>query len=224
MLVSVIVPTLNEESVIEGTLSSLPREESLEIVVVDGGSLDRTVELVRELPVTLVRSARGRARQMNAGAQAAKGDVFLFLHADCRLGRGWLQALRVAMEDGFAGGCFTQRIDSPRRIYRLIEWMGNTRARKTGIYFGDQAIFSRRGIFFDLNGYDEVEIFEDVMFSRKLSRCGKTGVLPPKLMVSPRRWEERGIVRTTLLFWFLTIGYMLGVSTRRLKGFFDDVR
>jgi len=222
--ISVIIPAYNEEGVIGRTLESLCAMGAGEIIVVDGDSSDRTIQIARSFPVRVIAAPRGRAVQMNRGAEASRGETLLFLHADCRFGPEAIGHIQSAIAQGFAGGCFSQRIDSPRIVYRFIETSGNLRARLSGVFYGDQGIFARRDVFFEIGGFDEVELFEDVLFSKKLSAAGSVIMLRERIIASPRRWERTGVVKTTLLYWRVTAGFILGVNTRRLKRLYRNVR
>ncbi len=161
---------------------------------------------------------------MNEGAKAARGDILVFLHADCIIDGKALAAVSKAVEGGFAGGCLSQRIDSKGWIYRFIESSGNIRARLSRVFYGDQAIFVRKDVFDRAGGFDEVELLEDIMFSKKIKKAGSTCVLKEKVYSSPRRWKKQGILRTTLTNYLITGGLFLGVSPGRLKKIYHDVR
>ncbi len=223
-MISIIIPVYNEEVAIDRTLSALPFGEGIEVIVVDGQSDDGTMDVVRQYPVKVVTSPRGRALQMNAGASVARGDVLLFLHADCLLEKEGLKAIEKQVSLNFVGGCFTHKIDSPKWIYRWIEASGHLRAEFFKIFYGDQAIFVRRDIFERMGGFEPVPLFEDVIFSRKLRHSGKTIVLGDHATVLPRRWEKAGLVKTTLLNWILTSGFILRVSTDRLAKLYKNIR
>jgi rSAM/selenodomain-associated transferase 2 len=195
-----------------------------EVIVVDGGSSDRTVEMAERFPVSVIHTGKNRACQMNAGAGEAKGDTLLFLHADTSLEEGGIEAVQSCARDGYVGGCFTHRIDSDRVIYRIIAASGNLRAKLFGVFYGDQGIFVRKDVFLRMGGFDEVRLFEDVIFSKRLRGEGKVKVLSKKAHCSPRRWERQGIVKATLINWLVTIGFLLGISPTRLKRVYRDVR
>jgi rSAM/selenodomain-associated transferase 2 len=223
-VISIIIPVFNEEAAIERTLKSLPYGKDLEVIIVDGQSNDRTMDIVGQYPVKVITSPRGRAVQMNAGACAAKGNILLFLHADCVIAAEGLRIIAKQVLLNYVGGCFTHKIDSGKWIYRWIESSGNLRAELFKIFYGDQAIFVRRDIFEQIGGFDNVPLFEDVLFSRQLRQLGKTIVLDSSATVLPRRWEKRGIVKTTLMNILLSWGFILGVSTQRLAKFYKNIR
>lgn len=218
-MVSVIIPTLNEGPRLAPLLASLHAVvPEPEIVVVDGGSGDATPEVVRRFPrVALIVSPRGRARQMNAGARAATGDVLLFLHADTVLPAGALEAVAAAFRlPGVVGGRFDVRFDSTRPIFKLIAAMMNLRSRASGIATGDQAIFVRRHVFAALGGYPDIPLMEDVEFSRRLKRQGRLAFLDLRVTTSARKWQQEGVARTILLMWTLRLLYVVGVPPARL--------
>jgi len=154
---------------------------------------------------------------MNAGARAARGDVFLFLHADTRLPDGALAAVEAAVTNaGVVGGRFDVSFDNPRPVFGMIAWFMNLRSRWSGISTGDQAIFVRREVFEAMDGYPEMPLMEDVELCRRLKRRGR--LLPLRLAVrtSARKWERDGAVRTILLMWALRFLYTAGVSPIQL--------
>lgn len=223
-MISVIIPVLDEETILGGTLDALSRLSGPhELIVVDGGSEDRSVEVARR-HARVVRAERGRARQMNAGAREAAGDILLFLHADCTLEPGSLIAARQAIGRGAAGGCFRQRILATGPIYRIIEKSGDIRASLFPYFYGDSGLFIRRDLFFRLGGYPEVPIMEEVVLTRALKKAGPVRLLRQRIFISARRWQGRGAVRTTLRNWAITAKYHLGVSPEILAREYPVVR
>lgn len=223
-IISIIIPVYNEECIINTTLASLPYSDNIEIIVVDGQSEDRTVEFAKQYPVKVIQCFKNRAIQMNEGARIAKGDIFLFLHSDCLLEDDGLEEISHTLSNGYIGGCLSQRINSNKSIYRFIEASGNIRARLFRVFYGDQAIFVRRDIFFKIGGFDNVSIFEDVLFSKKMKKEGKTKILNKKIFISPRRWEKNGPIKTTFINWILTLGFLLNMPFDSLKRIYRDIR
>jgi rSAM/selenodomain-associated transferase 2 len=222
---SVIIPTWNEELVLAETLRRLRDEDPFEVLVVDGGSRDRTVAIAREATDRVLTAPRGRAAQMNRGAVEARGDALLFLHADCWLETGALREAEFWLRRPWvAGGCFRMAVPRPQRLYRSIEACATARVKLTGIIYGDQGIFVRRETFERLGGFPTIRLMEDVYFSRKLRRCGRVVVAQHRIVVSARRWERVGIVRQTLRNWALTAAAMCGIHPDRLAAWYPAVR
>lgn len=217
--ISIIIPALDEAAGIRDTLAPLQalRARGHEVVVVDGGSTDGTPELARPLADQVIASARGRARQQNAGAGAAAGDVLLFLHADTRLPEGAdalvLDGLRGA---GRGWGRFDVRLSGAHPMLRVVERMMAVRSRLTGIATGDQAIFVRRDWFARAGGFPEIPLMEDVALSGTLRGMGRPLCLRARVVTSSRRWEQRGVWRTIALMWRLRLEFALGADPARL--------
>ncbi len=218
-MLSIIVPALDEAANLERLLPDLDALcPGAEVIVVDGGSSDRSASVVRAWPhVRYLVSERGRARQMNAGARVARGDIFLFLHADTRLPGGAAAAIARALADpAVVGGRFDLRFSSPRWPFRLIAAFMNWRSRLTRVATGDQAIFLRRAAFEAIGRYPDIPLMEDVDLSARLKRLGQIRCLRLKVTTSPRKWEQEGILRTMLLMWTLRLLYFCGVNPVRL--------
>jgi rSAM/selenodomain-associated transferase 2 len=222
MHLSVIIPALNEGSQIRRTLRSLEpfRARGAEVIVIDGGSVDDTLAIATSFADSVLRTARGRALQMNAGAGAARGEILLFLHADCipppeadmlvlqQLGpKGW--------------GRFDVSLAGTYPMFRMIERLMNLRSRLTGIATGDQGIFVRRELFFAVGGYPNIPLMEDLALSKRLKRTGRPLCLQDRIITSSRRWEEQGIIRTVLLMWRLRLAYFFGAEPGRLAKIYD---
>jgi rSAM/selenodomain-associated transferase 2 len=221
--ISVIVPALDEASCIEDTVRSAA--EADEVLVVDGGSRDATRGLAEGVGARVVTGERGRARQMNAGADAADGQVFVFVHADTRLPDGFADEIRQVLSDGRAGwGRFDIRFDAGGRFLRLIARLINARSRLTRVATGDQAIFAEARLFRELGGYREMPLFEDVDLCRRLKRSRPMAVPRSPAITSSRRWRTDGTLRVTFRMWALKLAYLAGVSPDRLAKHYRDVR
>jgi len=222
-MLSIIIPVLNESQHLTVLLPALLRAcPGAEVIVADGGSTDDTRAVVARQPAArLVEGARGRARQMNAGAAVARGDVLLFLHADTWLPGGAPLAISVALRDpAVVYGRFDVRFDNPRWPFRLIACLMNARSRLSGICTGDQAIFVRRQAFDRLGGFPDIPLMEDVAFARRLKRAGRLAGLRTRVTTAARKWEREGILRTILLMWALRFLYFVGVSPARLHAWY----
>ena len=223
MSVSIILPTLNEESCLGETLRLLRAQRPHEILVADGGSTDATCAIA-VVADRLLQGARGRAAQMNLGAAHATGDVLLFLHADCRLETGALEAAERCLRRGAAAGCFRMRVDAAGAVFRLIDYCATARVRLTGLIYGDQGLFVRRALFEKIGGFPPLQLMEDVFISKTLRRHGRIVVAPQRITASARRWRKTGVVRQTLRNWMLTALAVGGVPPDRLAAFYPVVR
>jgi rSAM/selenodomain-associated transferase 2 len=188
------------------------RARGHEVIVVDGGSSDATAELAAPLCDQLLKSDKGRALQMNAGARAARGHALIFLHADTRLPPQADERVLAALA-GAQWGRFDVRIDGRHPLLPVVACAMNVRSRLTGIATGDQAIFVRRDAF---EGFPELPLMEDVAFSRSMKRRGRPACLRERVHTSARRWEQGGVLRTIVLMWRLRLLYFLGVAPQRL--------
>ncbi len=223
MRLSVIIPSLNEEENLPQALASIPAGS--EVIVSDGQSKDRTAEIAAQQGAQVVSGPPGRGTQMNLGAQAARGDALLFLHADCALGAGAEGAIRKAFRDPkVVGGCFRLVIVPTRWSLRLVAFGSNQRARRFQLPYGDQAVFVRRSDFEAVGGYPEIPIMEDVELVRKLRRRGRLLCLQETVTTPARHWNALGPFTTTLVNWATISLYFLGVSPNRLAPFYHRWR
>jgi rSAM/selenodomain-associated transferase 2 len=224
MRISVIIPTINEEALIERAVASSWEAGADEVLVVDGDSSDKTTERARAAGAQVIIGPLGRAVQQNLGAERATGDVLLFLHAD-----NWLAAtigsqLRECLQDEtILGGAFRQQIDASGRLYRWLEWGNAARVQRRGLAYGDQAIFMRREVFEQLGRFPDVKLMEDLLLMRAFRKRSRPVLLPGPVHVHPRRWQQRGVVRQTLLNWALLGARTVGVSPDRLARFYSPV-
>lgn len=237
MTISVIIPTLNEESALPPTLEHTFQLGFSEIIVADGGSIDRTRDIVLQFalsqerraitdcPVMAVTTPPGRACQMNAAAELTRGDVLLFLHADTKLPDRAKQRIAEALRDrSCVGGRFDVRFDRPTRLGWIISSMMNIRSRLSGIATGDQAIFVRRDVFERMRGYSPIPLMEDLDFTRRLKKLGRVAAVRDTVTTSYRRWAQQGPARTIVLMWTIRLLYWLGVNPHVLSRFYTDAR
>ena len=217
--ISVVVPVLDEADTLAQSLRPLQsvRAHGVEVIVVDGGSRDRTRCVASPLCDRLLDAPRGRARQMNTGAAHARGRVLLFLHADTQLPSGWAELVRDALGNrGREWGRFDVRLDGAHPMLRVVERAMNLRSRLSGIATGDQAIFVTRGAFRAAGGFPDIALMEDVALSRALRARSRPVCLRATALTSSRRWERNGIARTIVLMWRLRLEYALGGDPERL--------
>jgi rSAM/selenodomain-associated transferase 2 len=215
---SVVVPALNEAVICAERLERLQplRAAGHELILVDGGSRDGTAGLARPLVDRLLVTPAGRARQMNAGAAAAGGDVLWFLHLDSQVPTDAADRLLAAVTGGAPWGRFDLRLDGRAPMLRVVERMINLRSRVTGVATGDQGIFVTGGLFEAVGGFPELPLMEDIALSDRLRRRHRPACLTPPIVTSARRWERDGVWRTILLMWFLRGAYRLGADPRWL--------
>lgn len=224
-MITIVIPIYNEEKILsEKTFQFRNLSKNAELIFVDGESSDKSCSIAADFG-KVIQSKKGRGSQMNSGARSAAGDVLLFLHADTIISAGALSVIEEAVNNrGFVGGCLTQRIDSDAFIYRLIEGQGNIRARIDKIFYGDQGIFVKKDVFDRIGGFPEVAIMEDVLFTQQLRKIGKTVILPDKIIVSPRRWEKKGIILTILIYNLIIILFRLKAPLHKIKRLYKEIR
>jgi rSAM/selenodomain-associated transferase 2 len=224
---SVIVPMLNEERAIAPTLDAITAGASgaeviVEVIVVDGGSSDRSRDEARPRCARLLVAPRGLARQMNVGAATAEGDALAFVHADTLVPSTFARDIAVALADpAVVGGRFDLRLDDDAPMLRLIGWLISVRSRLSRTGTGDQAIFVRREVFERLGGYRDIALCEDLDLARRLKRAGRVACLRSQVTASARQWRERGVLATTARMWFIRIAFLLGVSPSRLAHLYN---
>lgn len=223
--VSIIVPVLNEAPLIENFLRQLrARAPETEIIVVDGGSSDQTAERAAPLCDQLIRTTAGRARQMNAGAAVARGDVLWFLHVDVEVPPRCLDEIAASLADPkVAGGFFRIRLPGSRLVYRLTDEFAHYAGILLGMRCGDHGMFCRRNHFLAVGGFPEVPLMEDVEFFSRLRRRGRVLCNRERLLVSARRYEAVGATRLTLAFGLIGLLYRFGVPLPLLSRIYRRV-
>jgi rSAM/selenodomain-associated transferase 2 len=224
--ISVIIPAVEEAETLPKTLSTIPMSGDEELIVVDGGSSDGTVEIARQYAHKVYETRRGRGWQMDFGAREAEGDILLFLHADCLLPEDAFESMRDALgESEVVAGAFDLRIDHPARRFRAVEWGANLRSHVTSIPYGDQGLFMLAETYRQVGGFRDLPIMEDIDMGRRLKKKGRIVFLPSPVTTSPRRWLREGTVYTTVRDWTLALAYIvLGVSPEKLLRHYRDVR
>lgn len=222
MRFSIIIPTLNEAAVIEPTLQAIQtlRDRS-EIIVVDGGSDDDTRQIAALSVDRVFACAAGRARQMNLGAQHARGDVLIFLHADTLIPNHALQAIDKALQNK-SWGRFDIILTGQHFMFPVISQMMNWRSCLTAIATGDQVMFCNAALFHAVGGFPEIALMEDIALSRLLKQQGRPACLADKVISSGRRWEKQGVFRTILLMWSIQLRYYLGQKPERLARLYQE--
>ena len=226
-MLSIIIPCLNEAGGIAEALGALAplRARGVEVVVADGGSSDNTVEWARPLADQVVTATRGRAMQMNAGAAQARGDVLLFLHADCRLPSRAddliVDGLNRAQK---TWGRFDVSLEGAHPLLRSVAAMMNLRSRITGVSTGDQGLFITRSLFEAVGRFPQIALMEDVALTKHLKHHGAPLNLRHRMQVSGRRWEKHGVLRTIVLMWRLRLQYWLGADPGKLASAYQPHR
>lgn len=216
---AIIVPILNEIQTLPALLEHLRhwQQRGAEVLLVDGGSQDRSGETARALGFPVLDAPPGRARQMNAGARASRADNLLFLHADTRLPADADRQVLTALSRTDRGwGRFDVQIEGRSRMLPLIAWLMNRRSRLTGIATGDQALFIRRRLFEQVGGFPEQPLMEDIEISKRLKRITPPICLSSRVITSGRRWDRHGSWRTILLMWQLRWAYWRGTPASQL--------
>jgi uncharacterized protein len=224
MKISIVIPTLNEAAHLPATLAAMTygrsktiSDHDCEVIIADGGSQDQTREIGLASGVVVVSSNSGRATQLNQGAAAATGDIFLFLHADTRLPPNWAELVAQTLANPQTiAGAFELAIDSPHWGLRLVEWGVKVRSRHFQLPYGDQAIFLRAKTFHQLGGFPEIPIMEDFQLVKQLQKMGRIAIVPAAVLTSARRWEQRGILQTTGLNQLMIVGFYVGIAPDRL--------
>lgn len=215
--ISIIIPVLNEASKITKTVTVAKSGKNVEILVVDGGSQDNTVEIVQALGLKVLFASPSRANQMNVGAKAATGEILLFLHADTHLPAKFDHSVRrVLCQPKTIAGAFAMQIDGSLRGLRLIEKGVNWRSHFLSLPYGDQAIFVKTETFKALGGFPQLPIMEDFEFVLKLRNCGRIAIIPTPVITSSRRWQKLGVWQTTIMNQLAIAAYFLKIPPERI--------
>lgn len=224
--ISIIIPTLNEEGHLERLLvqvSKYATDVSHELIVVDARSTDRTREIAKEYCDHILISAPGRGGQLNRGASVATGEILWFLHADTQISLDCIPKLLHQVSEGRRGGCFRLQFTDLHWPYRMIAWGSNLRAKHLKSFYGDQGIFVERELFWNLGGFQEIPIMEDLEFSQRLRKAAPVRLVDAPLVTSPRRFQK-GILRTLLLMQILKLAFYLKVDPKVLAKWYGAGR
>ena len=225
MKVSIIVPTLNEELVLEKTLTQFQQLSPHELIVSDGGSDDAPRNIAGRFSHRVITGSAGRALQMNVGADEATGDILLFLHADSRIEpESYRKMLQCMQNPKWIGGAFTLCIESGKWSLKLIALLANIRSKYFGVAYGDQGFFVRKEVFKDMNGFSPIPICEDLDFYYRLRKKGSVILLKEKAHTSPRRWTNEGIFFTTVRNFIIAVLFGLGFPPHILTKWYLAIR
>jgi rSAM/selenodomain-associated transferase 2 len=220
-IISIIIPVLNEATIIKQTLSQLTQYSEIEIIVVDGGSEDDTVAIAKSTAKVITVIGKGRAGQMNAGADVAQSDILLFLHADTQLPPNFSELVSKTLnQNQIIAGAFELAIDGSDISLRGIEMLIKVRSRFLSLPYGDQAIFISKQAFIEAGGFANLPIMEDFEFIQRIKNKGKIAIAPAAVTTSGRRWQKLGVWQTTLTNQLIIAGYYLGISPPKLSKFY----
>ncbi|MFA5984674.1 MAG: TIGR04283 family arsenosugar biosynthesis glycosyltransferase [Methylococcaceae bacterium] len=225
MQFSIIIPTLNEAEIIDSCLTTLqPLRGQCQLIVVDGGSSDATLELAAKLADVVITSGQGRAKQMNAGAMLAQAELLIFLHADTTLPDNALQLIQSQISPTQPWGRFDIRLIGCHPMLAIIAAMMNLRSQLTGIVTGDQTFFMTKTAFIQVGGYPDLALMEDISISAALNRLSRPLCLKAKVSTSARRWQKFGIGKTILLMWSLRLRFFFKQNTAYLAELYNQGR
>jgi len=219
--ISIIIPVLNEATIIKQTLGQLTQYSEIEIIVVDGGSQDETVAIAKTSAKVITAIGKGRAGQMNAGANLAQSEILLFLHADTQLPANFIDLVtKTLQQHQTIAGAFELAIDGSEMALRWVEMLVKLRSHLLSLPYGDQGIFISKSAFIEAGGFADLPIMEDFEFIRRIKRKGRIAIAPAKVTTSDRRWQKLGVWQTTLINQLMIAGYYLGISPTKLSQFY----
>lgn len=222
--ITIVIPALNEEKYIEQTIRSAQNSKHVEILVVDGGSTDKTIDKAIKAGARVIHSTSGRAKQLNCGAQQAKAEFIIFLHADTKLPANYAESVQSTLYNKkYIAGAFKLSLSSKKKGMNFIAKVANWRAQIFQFPYGDQALFMKSTHFKEMKGFAEIPIMEDFELVCRLRKIGKIKICEKKVITSARRWEKKGIIMTTLINQMMVIGYLLRIPLPNLAEFYGTV-
>lgn len=225
MAISVVIPVMNESAYLAQTLATVYAAADVEVIVVDGGSRDDTVQIAKAFGAAVIHSQLGRAVQMNAGAAIATAPNLLFLHADTCLPIGYDSLIyQTLAQPGVAAGAFNLAIAGAQIGLRLVEWGVKWRSHLFHMPYGDQGIFLKAEIFHQLGGFPNLPIMEDFVLVKQLNKLGKVAIVAAKVSTSNRRWKTLGICKTTLINQMMILGYFVGIPSNTLARWYRSIK
>ena len=219
-MISVIIPTYNEEQIIGQLLTSLISVPSLEIIVSDGGSQDATRSICEGFAIQFISGLLGRGTQQNAGARRATGDILCFLHADSKLENRVFEEIQQTVEQGREWGCCTLSFDAKGLFFKYLAWISNLRAKYFSVCFGDQGIFCTAELFLAVGGFRQYPLMEDLDLSKRLRKVSRANVIHGKIVTSARRFTQGGSWRTLIKMQVLQLLFHLGVNPDKLASIY----
>ncbi len=226
---SIVIPVLNEEVALPVILNDIKECEqdvpfSIECIVVDGGSEDKSVEICKKYQVAVYQAKRGRGPQLRTGAQKSAGEVLLFLHADSRLtAQHCLKAVLTVQNDDVIAGGFKLKFNDDHFLMKFVEWLNLIRLHCTKVFYGDHGIFLQRDKYEAVGGFLSLPIFEDINFSRRLKRLGKVVITSPPLVTSSRRFRAGGIIRTVIKMTLIYMLYWLKMPPEKIVRLYQKI-
>lgn len=222
---SIIIPVLNEEKCLPQCLQVIPKQEDIEVIVIDGGSCDKSMAIAKQYGCRNEIVVGGRAKQLQRGAAIAQGNALLFLHGDCLLPTNFVTVIKETLEqDDVSCGAFSLAINAQGLKYKIVSWGANLRSRRSNLPYGDQGLFMKKTIYDRAGGFPTMPIMEDYVFVRNLAQFGRIITSPEKITTSARRWQNLGVIRTTLINQAIIIGYTFGVNPKRLCTLYNRLR